>query len=126
MVSLAAQSERSQSSDECRRASASVRGDLVSARRNASLQYVFIFRLFVGECISIRAFLPFFVVVFLIVRLLDFSRLQSCLQAEAKLKEAQRIPGHSIKILNILESLDGRIDPAVRQAAAVHFKNLVN
>lgn len=44
--------------------------------------------------------------------------------AEENLKAAQRIPGHPLEILKLVASSDGT-DPAVRQAAAVHFKNLV-
>jgi hypothetical protein len=43
--------------------------------------------------------------------------------AERNLNEAQKLQGHSLQVLHIVAS-DNAADAAVRQAAAVHFKNL--
>ena len=44
-------------------------------------------------------------------------------QAEQRLTEAQKIDGHPLVVLHIVAS-DSAADAAVRQAAAVHFKNI--
>ena len=43
--------------------------------------------------------------------------------AEKQLAEAVKVPGHPMAILQLIESPDTEF--AVRQAAAVHFKNIV-
>lgn len=45
-------------------------------------------------------------------------------KAEGHLNEALKNPGHSLEVLRLIASSDAA-DAAVRQAAAVHFKNLV-
>ena len=44
--------------------------------------------------------------------------------AEKQLGEAQKVPGHPMAILQLIES-SAAADAPVRQAAAVHFKNIV-
>ncbi|CAJ1942948.1 unnamed protein product [Cylindrotheca closterium] len=45
-------------------------------------------------------------------------------QAEAQLIQASKRPGHAMEVVRLVASADGT-DPAVRQSAAVHFKNLI-
>ena len=44
--------------------------------------------------------------------------------AEKSLSEAGKHPGHALEVLRLIASSDAA-DAAVRQAASVHFKNLV-
>jgi exportin-2 (importin alpha re-exporter) len=46
-------------------------------------------------------------------------------QAEQQLKTAQTNSSHPIEVLKLVASGDATLPPAVRQAAAVHFKNIV-
>jgi len=45
--------------------------------------------------------------------------------AEEHLKAAQRTQGHCLEVLKLVASNDGAGDMAIRQAAAVHFKNTI-
>lgn len=49
--------------------------------------------------------------------------LHSGFAAEQHLNEAQKIPGHPLIVLQLVAS--DSVNPSVRQAAAVHFKNIV-
>lgn len=45
-------------------------------------------------------------------------------QAERQLNEAQKIPGHSLQVLQLVANANAA-EADVRQAAAIHFKNVV-
>ncbi|KAL3943514.1 MAG: hypothetical protein SGBAC_002409 [Bacillariaceae sp.] len=45
-------------------------------------------------------------------------------QAEAQLSQASKLPGHAMEVVRLVASADAA-DAAMRQAAAVHFKNLI-
>ena len=47
------------------------------------------------------------------------------LPAEKQLADAKKVPGHPMAILQLIEGGGTAADEAVRQAAAIHFKNFI-
>lgn len=46
--------------------------------------------------------------------------------AERLLSDSTKNPRHALEVLRLIASMDGNnANPAIRQAAAVHFKNIV-